>query len=89
MSVQLEFLKLNAIDSSEVLERVREVEGSVEELMQSKLSPFTQADILERLDRVEEQGTRIMEQSREASREVLRVRPTSCHRLSIWRAPRF
>eukprot|EP00803_Ostreobium_quekettii_P006246 evm.model.scf_131.4 EVM.evm.TU.scf_131.4 scf_131:27010-29860(-) len=78
---QLEFLKHNAIDSSEVLQRVGSVEGSVRELTESKLSPFRQVEILERLERMEEEGARALAERREASEEAHRSQSPRLDRL--------
>ncbi|GMH36351.1 hypothetical protein BSKO_04219 [Bryopsis sp. KO-2023] len=50
---KLEFIEKSSIDVASILERVQSLEGNMKELSDSKLSPFTQADILERLDKAE------------------------------------
>lgn len=53
LSVQLEIIEHKSLDTSAFLERVQTLEAHVLELSSSKLSPFTQAEIIERLDKAE------------------------------------
>lgn len=63
---QVEVLEKSALDTSAILERVQAVEESMRSFSSSKLSPFSQVEILERLEKAEFAAERALRRVGEA-----------------------